>query len=277
MTGQPNNSPADSPRLLLIDDDLTFSTFALQAFARAGLSADLAPTGRAGLETLAHRRFSLVFLDLILPDMNGLEVLRSIGQIPLARRPPVVLISGLGSIPSAVNAMHLGARTFIEKPLTADDLVSAALTHLVSLPTDGKPVGRDAEELAQWMAEAVFAPVDVPTVDAWARRCRISDMTLFARCRKLDLKAKRLLDLSRLLRAIKLTSGNTSRVKHFKKTADPRTVRALLDRAGLKAADLDTLDFDTFLAKQCLLQEPGLIAEILGLLRGGTDPLRQAP
>jgi DNA-binding response OmpR family regulator len=277
VTGQSNNSPAGSPRLLLIDDDPTFSTFALQAFARAGLSADLAPTGHAGLQALAHQRFLLVFLDLVLPDINGLEVLRSIGQTPLPWRPPVVLISGLGSIPEAVAAVHSGARTFIEKPLTADDLVSTALTHMVSLPTDEPPIGSDAQQIAQWMAEAVFASVDIPTVGAWAQRCGITEMTVFARCRKLDLKAKRLLELSRLLRVMMLASGRTSRVKYFKYTTDPRTVRALLDRAGLQAADLDTLDLDTLLAKQRLLQEPRLIAEILGLLRGGADSLGQAP
>lgn len=271
LNAQPNR-PDDSPRILLVDDDPTFSSFAMWVLARAGFSVELAPTGRAGLVASAKQRFSLIFLDLVLPDLDGLQVLRSIVQKPYVWHPPVVLISGLGSIPSAVEAVQLGAKTFIEKPLTAHDLTSAAARHLVSPPTEGMSIGSEAQEIVSWMRDVIFADSDTPTVGEWAQRCGTTEMRLFAHCRKLDLKAKRLLELSRLLRAMMLASGDISPVGYFKFTADPRTVRALLHRAGLQAADLETPDLDTFFAKQRLLQEPRLIAEILSLLRQAAPP-----
>lgn len=115
-------------RLLLIDDDPTFSGFIAQGLERAGLSMSVAPTGQSGLDALQATRFSLVLLDLVLPDINGLDLLRRLRSS--RHSPPVLLISGLGTIRSAVDAIRLGALDFIEKPLNIEDLVDVIRSHL---------------------------------------------------------------------------------------------------------------------------------------------------
>ena len=62
----------------------------------------------------------MVLLDVWLPGMDGLETLARIQEIPFADRPEVVIISGHGTIETAVKATKLGAFDFLEKPLTIE-------------------------------------------------------------------------------------------------------------------------------------------------------------
>ena len=75
---------------------------------------------RACLDTLAGSIFDLVISDVWLPGMDGLETLSRIQEIPEGDRPVVVMISGHGTIDTAVKATKLGAYDFLEKPLSID-------------------------------------------------------------------------------------------------------------------------------------------------------------
>jgi two-component system nitrogen regulation response regulator NtrX len=75
-------------------------------------------SGEACVEELARNSYDLVLLDVWLPGIDGLETLARIQEIPFAGRPVVVIISGHGSIETAVKATKLGAFDFLEKPLT---------------------------------------------------------------------------------------------------------------------------------------------------------------
>ena len=77
-------------------------------------------SGEACLTRLAERPFELVLLDIWLPGIDGMETLTRIQEIPLTDRPMVVMISGHGTIETAVRATKLGAFDFLEKPLTIE-------------------------------------------------------------------------------------------------------------------------------------------------------------
>ena len=68
----------------------------------------------------------LVFLDIWLPGLDGLEALSRIQEIPFPERPHVVMISGHGNIETAVRATKLGAFDFLEKPLSLEKLIITA-------------------------------------------------------------------------------------------------------------------------------------------------------
>ena len=83
-------------------------------------------TGEACLDLLKRSSFELVILDIWLPGLDGLETLTRIQEIPAPDRPVVVVISGHGTIDTAVKATKLGAYDFLEKPLSIDRVLLVA-------------------------------------------------------------------------------------------------------------------------------------------------------
>jgi FixJ family two-component response regulator len=109
----------------VVDDDLSFVTIVCAALDRLGVRSDVAFTGADALRYLGHREASGVLLDLRLPDMDGLDVLREVRQRD--NLVPVVVLTGAGIVPAAVEAMKLGAVDFVEKPLPLPALTQAVL------------------------------------------------------------------------------------------------------------------------------------------------------
>ncbi len=88
-------------------------------------------SGEACLEELA-KGYDLILLDVWLPGMDGMETLARIQEVPFAERPVAVMISGHGTIETAVKATKLGAFDFLEKPLTIEKIavvIKNALRH----------------------------------------------------------------------------------------------------------------------------------------------------
>lgn len=110
-------------RLLVVDDDVSFVTFVCTALEKLGVAADVALSGNDAERRLESAHFAGVLLDLKLPDVPGLEVLRGLrnrGDLT-----PVVVLTGAGTVMDAVEAMKLGALEFLEKPVRMAELTSA--------------------------------------------------------------------------------------------------------------------------------------------------------
>ena len=101
-------------RILIIDDDERFRELLAEMLAQENYEVVLAKDGEEGLNKVKENDLNLVLLDLMLPDINGIEVLKEIIKIKPSL--PVVMISGFGSIDHAVNATKIGAYYFLEKP-----------------------------------------------------------------------------------------------------------------------------------------------------------------
>src|SRR5262249_37365369 len=109
-----------SPRILIVDDEPGIRQSLGGVLRDEGYDADTAASAEDGLEALSHTLYDVVLLDIWLPAMDGLQALTRIEQMPLADRPVVVMISGHGTIETAVRATRLGAFDFLEKPLSLD-------------------------------------------------------------------------------------------------------------------------------------------------------------
>ena len=107
--------------ILVIDDDSFMRDACHQTLAKQGHSVSLAKTGREGLALLRKWAFDLILLDLKMPGEDGLSVLAKIKD--LDPESVVIMITGFGSIESAVQAIQLGAFDFIAKPFTPEELV----------------------------------------------------------------------------------------------------------------------------------------------------------
>jgi len=108
-------------RILVIDDESSIRSSLQGILEDEAYDVQTVASGEDGLALLKTQRIGLVLLDIWLPEMNGIDVLR---QIRLLEDPPkVVVISGHGTVETAVKATKLGAFDFLEKPLSLDKVV----------------------------------------------------------------------------------------------------------------------------------------------------------
>ena len=109
--------PAD---VLLVEDTPSLSLVYRGFLTGEGISSDLAETGNAALSLLAERRYRVILLDLMLPDIEGFDILRHVRDAGLDTS--VVVITAHGSLNVAVQAMQLGASDFLVKPFARERL-----------------------------------------------------------------------------------------------------------------------------------------------------------
>mgnify|MGYP003580580335 CR=1 FL=1 len=100
---------------VLIAEDEAHLGQILQTFlCGRGYQVTAVSDGRAALEALRAESFDVALLDIVMPEMDGLEVLRQIREEPEA--PEMIIITGNGTIETAITAMKLGAYDYLSKP-----------------------------------------------------------------------------------------------------------------------------------------------------------------
>jgi two-component system nitrogen regulation response regulator NtrX len=109
-----------STRVLIVDDEPGIRETLRAVLEDEGFVCEAVESGEGCLEELGRQRYEAVLLDVWLPGMDGLQTLERIQEMPQADRPEVVVISGHGTIETAVRATKLGAFDFLEKPLTIE-------------------------------------------------------------------------------------------------------------------------------------------------------------
>ncbi|MBN2246384.1 MAG: sigma-54-dependent Fis family transcriptional regulator [Candidatus Aminicenantes bacterium] len=117
-------------KILVIDDEAGIRSSLKGILEDEGYDITVTDTGEKGLEIFKNENFDLVFLDIWLPEKNGLEILSEIKTYD--DNSQVVMITGHGSVESAVKATKLGAYDFLEKPLSLEKVVQTvknALQH----------------------------------------------------------------------------------------------------------------------------------------------------
>jgi two-component system nitrogen regulation response regulator NtrX len=111
-------------RVLIIDDEEAVRSSLKMIFEYEGYEVALAANGPVGLKMAEQDNPDLVFLDIRMPQMDGIEVLKKLKAAEDG--PPVVILSGHGTVKTAVDAVKLGAYDFIEKPPDRDRILIAA-------------------------------------------------------------------------------------------------------------------------------------------------------
>jgi two-component system nitrogen regulation response regulator NtrX len=107
--------------ILIVDDEASICSSLKGILEDEGFLVKTADSGELGLELLKSQNVDLVLLDIWLPKMSGIEVLKKIKA--MEESPPVVMISGHGTIETAVTATKLGAHDFLEKPLSLEKVI----------------------------------------------------------------------------------------------------------------------------------------------------------
>jgi DNA-binding NtrC family response regulator len=130
--------------VLIVDDDAAMCDALSETVRALGHRVRFAPSGETALAALGEAPVDGVLLDLRMPGMDGLEVLRRIRERP--RPPPVLVLTAHATAANTIQAMRLGAFDHLTKPIARDDLVRA-LTGM--LAAAGAPQGQPSEPAAE--------------------------------------------------------------------------------------------------------------------------------
>jgi DNA-binding response OmpR family regulator len=109
-------------RILVVDDEPNIRLLLRSTLETDGYTVIEATDGAEALSSMNDRSPDLVLLDLNMPVIDGLGVLKRLHQEPNGFKPRVVVLTAYGSIPAAVKATRYGALDFLEKPVTPDEL-----------------------------------------------------------------------------------------------------------------------------------------------------------
>ena len=106
--------------ILVVDDDKELADNFVEYLTKLGYRSSPAYSGKEGLTKFQQGDFQLVITDLVMPDMDGMELLEAVRR--LDSRVVVMVITGYGTIESAVEAIKKGAYDYIPKPFQMDEL-----------------------------------------------------------------------------------------------------------------------------------------------------------
>jgi len=109
-------------RILIVDDEQEFAESLSERLTIRGYEVATSLNGQDALEKVKGYNFDVVILDVLMPGMDGVEVLREIKKIkPLTE---VIMLTGNASVESAVEGMKLGAYDYLMKPCDTEELLS---------------------------------------------------------------------------------------------------------------------------------------------------------
>ena len=130
---------ASKPRLLVIEDEVAIRTGLVDVFTYHGFAVEAAPDGESGWQKLMRGPWALVLLDVMLPGIDGFEILRRLRERD--REQAVILLTARGTDEDVIQGLTLGADDYVAKPFSVAALVlrvNAVLRRAGLLPGDSR-------------------------------------------------------------------------------------------------------------------------------------------
>ena len=118
-------------RILIVEDEAAIARFVELELRHEGYQVDKAEDGRAGLEQALAGQYELVLLDIMLPELSGLEVLRRLRR---EKDTPVILLTARDTVMDKVSGLDMGADDYITKPFAIEELLARIRTALRKRP-----------------------------------------------------------------------------------------------------------------------------------------------
>ena len=144
--------------ILIVDDEAEIRSSLEEILREEGYNVATAGTAAEAITLLQDAPYDVVLLDIWLPDRDGLDVLNDVHALAAETRPEVVIISGHGTIETAVKATKLGAYDFLEKPLSLDRTLI-----VLKNAVEARRLRRDNQEFKkQFSAQSILTGESVP-------------------------------------------------------------------------------------------------------------------
>jgi CheY-like chemotaxis protein len=122
-------------RILVVDDDENILSLERTILEQKGFDVTAAAGGAEALKLLAAQAFDLVLLDVMMPEIDGFTVCRKIKEDPRLRDVPVIFLTAKGGGEALAEGFESGAVMYINKPFTANKLLTIVNTMLESRPS----------------------------------------------------------------------------------------------------------------------------------------------
>jgi DNA-binding response OmpR family regulator len=110
-------------RVLIVDDDPDIQRLVTYNLSQAGFQVQSASTGQTALDSVQKQAPDLIILDVMMPDVDGMEVCRTLRQRENSRRIPIIMLTARGEEIDRVVAFELGADDYVMKPFSPRELV----------------------------------------------------------------------------------------------------------------------------------------------------------
>jgi two-component system alkaline phosphatase synthesis response regulator PhoP len=124
------NSLKTNVNILIVEDDAPLAKMLAYLLTRAGCDVMVAHTGIEGMQLAQEIQFSLITLDIDLPDLNGLDICKELQQRHYTRHTPIIFISGRPLEADIRSGLEAGAVDYITKPFSVSEFVSRILLHV---------------------------------------------------------------------------------------------------------------------------------------------------
>jgi two-component system response regulator RegX3 len=170
---------AEAPRILVVEDEAALAESVRYNLEREGFTVSVAGDGRRAIERFRTDQPALVILDLMLPEMSGLDVCRLIRQ---ESDVPIIMVTAKDAEADKVTGLELGADDYVTKPFSVRELVSRVRAHLrraamgTALPPDeilkGGPIEMDVARHQVLVSDELiaFPPKEFELLETFLRR-----------------------------------------------------------------------------------------------------------
>ena len=118
------------PRIVVIDDDASIRDLLRIHLSGVGLTVEVFEDASAGIRSILENHPDLLMLDLVLPDLSGLEVLQALKDDLATKDMPVVVLTSKTDGDTFLQAKRLGADAILTKPVRREELIACVLTQL---------------------------------------------------------------------------------------------------------------------------------------------------
>ncbi len=110
------------PHILVVDDSHINRRVALRLLEKLGIQAEIATTGREAIEKVKQQHFDIIFMDIQMPDMDGLQATEAIRALPLIHQPYIVALTANAFETDRQRSLAVGMNDFLSKPFLFEDL-----------------------------------------------------------------------------------------------------------------------------------------------------------
>jgi DNA-binding response OmpR family regulator len=154
-------------QILLVDDDEIHSDMLSKRIQKRGFTVARVSSGKEALDFLKNNKTEIILLDILMPDMTGLEVLKEIRSVNTQVDLSIIMVTAKSEVNDIVEALKLGANDFIQKPVNIEIAIARINTQLIALKSHKEEVVRNELEALNAMIATYNHEINNPLTVAF--------------------------------------------------------------------------------------------------------------